>query len=83
MLITSRTEQGAREAVASLREEVGPGAEVHGCACDVGDVESVEGLAAAARNKLGHVDVWVNNAGYCSGFQVRAGGGAGGGWLRM
>ena len=31
--------------------------------CDVTDVESIEGLMTEAVGKMGHVNMWVNNAG--------------------
>lgn len=57
--------------MAALREEVGPLVEVCGAACDVGDAASVSGLVARAQERLGTIDVWVNNAGYSGSFQVR------------
>jgi len=34
-----------------------------GTVCDVGDPAAVDALAAFARDKLGEVDIWINNAG--------------------
>lgn len=42
------------------------GAEVLAVACDVGDADAVERLAAAARERFGRVDVLVANAGIIS-----------------
>ena len=70
MVITSRTAAGARQAAASLREEVGPGVTVHGLAADVTSPGSVARLSSVAAGILGQVDVWINNAGYSGSFQV-------------
>ena len=44
-------------------EQKYPGARVFGIKCDVGMAEDVEKLAAFAKEKLGVVHYWVNNAG--------------------
>ncbi|KAL4451823.1 hypothetical protein ABPG75_007485 [Micractinium tetrahymenae] len=69
VVVTSRSEAGAQRAVQQLRQEAGPGADVQGVACDVGDAASVEALMAAAQEKLGGIDVLVNNAGYSGSFK--------------
>lgn len=63
---------GARVVVSDVREDAlrafvdaraGQGPEIHGLVCDVTDPEAMIGLAADAIERLGHVDLWVNNAG--------------------
>ena len=50
----------------AARRWLGAGSEVLTVACDVSDVESVARMAAAVRERLGPVDVLVNNAGVIS-----------------
>ena len=50
------------ERLDALRAEL-EGHEVHGLACDLRDVSAIEGLFAQVRERLGGVDVLVNNAG--------------------
>ena len=52
-------------AVAALEDKhQGPGkGKVFGCVTDVSKAESVEALGAFAKEKLGTVDYWINNAG--------------------
>jgi uncharacterized protein len=64
---------GARVALVARRgdalerlagEIAGQGGEAFALACDVGDASAVEGAAARAVERLGGVDLLVNNAGY-------------------
>ena len=66
VVLTSRSQAAADRVARELRADVGPGCpgEVVGLACDITDPRAVEGLAAFAAEKLGAVDIWVNNAGY-------------------
>ena len=51
-------------AVQALRQKHTSGiARCYGCVCDVSDAESVEKLAEFAKEKLGIVHYWINNAG--------------------
>ena len=59
--------------VEGLAEELrGGGAEAWGIACDVADPEQVRALAVAARERFGHADVLVNNAGIATSAPLRA-----------
>ncbi len=51
-----------QEAAAAAAAELGPAAAI-GLACDVADAQSVEAAVAAVVDRLGRVDVLVNNAG--------------------
>ncbi|RYR57424.1 hypothetical protein Ahy_A05g023164 isoform A [Arachis hypogaea] len=44
-------------------------AKVVGIACDVCEPEDVQRLANFAVNQLGHIDIWINNAGTNKGFR--------------
>lgn len=50
--------------------QVGVGVTIEGTECDVSSPASVARLAAHAQDKLGRIDVWINNAGYSGSFQV-------------
>ena len=50
--------------------QVATGASVFGTACDVSDPQSIRKLAQEAQQRLGQIDVWINNAGYSGCFQV-------------
>ncbi|KAL4419490.1 hypothetical protein ABPG77_002276 [Micractinium sp. CCAP 211/92] len=69
VLVTSRSKGGAQRAAQQLRHETGPDVDVQGVACDVSDPASVDALMAAAQEKLGGIDVLVNNAGYSGSFK--------------
>jgi 3-hydroxybutyrate dehydrogenase len=60
VLVAARTSSQVEEVAARLRDE---GHTAHATICDVSDESSVEGLAATARDRLGHVDILINNAG--------------------
>ncbi len=52
------------DAVAALRAKHADGlGRVHGCVCDVSDSASVEALGEFAKEKLGTIHYWINNAG--------------------
>jgi len=51
-------------AVQALRQKHEGGlGKVHGCICDVSKAESVEALGEFAKEKLGTIHYWINNAG--------------------
>lgn len=59
VVISSRDAEAVRAAVSAL-----PNPEAtRGIPCDVRDLEQVRRLAAAAVEKFGRIDVWINNAG--------------------
>jgi NAD(P)-dependent dehydrogenase (short-subunit alcohol dehydrogenase family) len=60
ILVTDRDLAGAEETV---RLACANGAEAHAAVCDVSKPEQVEGLVALADEKLGGVDLVINNAG--------------------
>jgi 3-hydroxybutyrate dehydrogenase len=63
VLVAARTASEVEQVAARLRDE---GHTAHATLCDVADESSVEGLAATARDRLGHVDILINNAGIAS-----------------
>ena len=60
VLVAARTASQVEQVAARLRDE---GHAAHATICDVSDESSVEALAATARDRLGHVDILINNAG--------------------
>jgi NAD(P)-dependent dehydrogenase (short-subunit alcohol dehydrogenase family)/enamine deaminase RidA (YjgF/YER057c/UK114 family) len=63
VVVASRTTREVEAVAAELRAE---GARVWAVACDVSDEAQVRALAAQSLERLGHVDVLVNNAGVAS-----------------
>ncbi|MFO1466111.1 MAG: SDR family oxidoreductase [Steroidobacteraceae bacterium] len=62
LLISDIHERRLGEAVAAIRAETGLGA-VHGRLCDVSKEQDVQSLFALAEERLGSIDVLINNAG--------------------
>ncbi|XP_077247741.1 NYC1-like protein [Tasmannia lanceolata] len=62
VIICSRTAERVESAVLNLREEFGE-QHVWGTVCDVREGKDVKALVAFARDKLKHIDIWINNAG--------------------
>jgi NAD(P)-dependent dehydrogenase (short-subunit alcohol dehydrogenase family) len=62
VVISGRRREADDAAATALRGEY-PGAAVHGFACDTGSASQVQSLWDAARESLGGVDHWINNAG--------------------
>lgn len=62
VVVSGRTESSVGECIEKLRS-THPNARVTGVAADVGCLEDVEGLFAAATAAFGRVDLWINNAG--------------------
>ena len=60
VLVAARTASQVEEVATRLR---GRGHTAHATICDVSDESSVEGLAATAHDRLGHVDILINSAG--------------------
>lgn len=60
VVVAARSEDEIRSVAAELREA---GHQAHAVPCDVTEADEVEALAVAARERLGEVDVLVNNAG--------------------
>lgn len=62
VLISGREPQRVQEAVQALRHTHGP-ERVFGQACDMTRFEQVQALWNFAKEKLGSIDIWINNAG--------------------
>ncbi len=60
--ITGTNEQTMNEAVDKMKSE---GAEIHGNVTDVTDSDSMREYVQKITDKLGGIDIWVNNAGIC------------------
>ncbi len=72
VVISGRNSERLQSAI-KLLEPTGPVdgyGKVTGWVCDVRDENQVYALARAAMEKFGHIDVWVNNAGYSAGAGV-------------
>jgi NAD(P)-dependent dehydrogenase (short-subunit alcohol dehydrogenase family) len=63
VIISGRSPESLQAAIASL-EVYG---QVAGWVCDMRDEKQVYALARQAVEKFGHIDVWVNNAGFSAG----------------
>ena len=62
VVIASRHPSACETAVANLQQQH-PHGTVLQHSCDVSQPDDVQQLAAFARQKLGQIDIWVNNAG--------------------
>ncbi len=62
VVVSGRSPASADQAVAALQAGQ-PGAQVLGQPCEVSDLAQVEALWAAAKQRFGRVDIWINNAG--------------------
>jgi len=60
VVVSGRDEAASEEAATRLGERA------FGKACDVASASQLEALWNASVAKLGRVDVWINNAGYCN-----------------
>jgi NAD(P)-dependent dehydrogenase (short-subunit alcohol dehydrogenase family) len=60
VVISGRSEEALKGAIKSLAS-LGP---LTGLVCDVREEEQVHALARQAVKQFGHIDVWINNAGY-------------------
>jgi len=62
VMICGRNAGDVTQATADLKSNHKDGV-IFGCECDVRDALSVQQLAEAATEKMGRIDIWVNNAG--------------------
>ena len=62
MVIASRNVSACESAVAELQQQH-PQGTVLQTSCDISQTDDVQQLAAFAQQKLGRIDIWVNNAG--------------------
>lgn len=62
VVVSSRGQTAVDTAVAEVSSSPGSG-QVIGAACDVSDRDQVQALWNAAVADVGHVDIWINNAG--------------------
>uniref|UniRef100_A0A0D6QWC4 chlorophyll(ide) b reductase n=1 Tax=Araucaria cunninghamii TaxID=56994 RepID=A0A0D6QWC4_ARACU len=84
VVIASRSPDSVRTTVAQLQQELSEGlsvstasppitqngeGKVFGISCNVSNGEDVKMLAEFAVNKLGSIDIWINNAGTNKGFR--------------
>jgi len=62
VVICSRSAEKVESVVSDLKREYGE-QHVWGTVCDVRDGKDVKALVEFARDKLKHIDIWINNAG--------------------
>ncbi|GAX82933.1 hypothetical protein CEUSTIGMA_g10360.t1 [Chlamydomonas eustigma] len=62
VIISSRSDERVTAAVSELSKEFGT-ERVKGLSCNVSQASEVRNLADYARDQLGKVDIWINNAG--------------------
>ncbi|CAK9866379.1 unnamed protein product [Sphagnum jensenii] len=62
VVICSRSVERVENTVQDLKKEFEE-QKILGMACDVRDSKSIQALADMAKSKLGHIDIWINNAG--------------------
>lgn len=62
VIICSRSGESIGKAVEDLRQEFGE-QRAFGAAVDVRNGESIQALITFAKEKLGYIDIWINNAG--------------------
>ena len=67
VLVASRTSAEVEGVAARLRQD---GRAAHAATCDVSDASSVDRLAGVARERLGSVDILINNAGIAFGAPI-------------
>lgn len=66
VVIASRNASARESAVAELQQQH-PQGTILQTSCDVSQTSDVQQLAAFAQQKLGQIDIWVNNAGVSQG----------------
>jgi NAD(P)-dependent dehydrogenase (short-subunit alcohol dehydrogenase family) len=64
VVICGRNEEQLNAALDALQREFG-GCAIQGVRCDVSDASDVAALASFAREALGTIHFWINNAGRC------------------
>ncbi len=62
--ICGRSQQSIDQALSELNADVTDGAKLFGQVCDVADEIQLQALWDHAVQKFGHIDIWINNAGY-------------------
>ncbi|KAH8937686.1 hypothetical protein BDL97_16G040900 [Sphagnum fallax] len=62
VVICSRSVERVENTVQDLKKEFEE-QKILGMACDVRDSKSIQALVDMAKSKLGHIDIWINNAG--------------------
>ncbi len=62
VVVSGRTQAGVDKAVQDLSSKH-PGSQVIGIPCDVREFEQIQKLWDTAKEHLGQVDIWINNAG--------------------
>lgn len=65
VVLGARSADGIRRAVTELESR---GQRAAGLACDASDPQQVEALARLAEERLGRIDIWVNNAGISAAY---------------
>jgi len=60
--ISGRSQADVDSAIAQLNKAHGPD-RLHGCPCDVTQLDQLEKLWESAKNRFGQIDIWINNAG--------------------
>jgi NAD(P)-dependent dehydrogenase (short-subunit alcohol dehydrogenase family) len=63
VVVSGRSQASADKAASELQTFATGGAKAYGAACDVSDLKQVEALWATAKQHLGRIDIWINNAG--------------------
>lgn len=66
VVVSGRSEQALQDAIQSLEAD----GRVAGWVCDVRQEQQVYALARQTVEKFGHIDIWINNAGYSAGSGV-------------
>lgn len=65
VIVTGRTQEGTEAAVARLAAAGRVGhSDVQGYVCEISELRDVQNLWNFAVQKLGRIDIWLNNAGY-------------------
>ena len=68
VVVCGTNDAGIEKAISELNKVTGDG-ELLGVKCNVSNSEEVEALCAEASDKLGNIDIWINNAGVNQSFK--------------